>query len=120
MSSYALFFVRDLIAMASAFTIPPIFGKFLVEKFGISEKSGERIAQVVSPPLIQFVATPIHLLALSLYNDPHFNFEERVKSIKSIYSNALVIRMLRFLPAYGFGGIINIECRNALKKRMVE
>jgi hypothetical protein len=27
--------------------------------------------------------------------------------LKSIYPNALAMRMLRFLPAYGIGGVIN-------------
>jgi len=32
----------------------------------------------------------------------------RISSIKNLYTNTLLIRMLRFLPAYGLGGIANI------------
>ena len=34
--SYGLFFFRDIIAMASAFTIPPILGKAIAMEFGVS------------------------------------------------------------------------------------
>jgi len=33
MSSLSLFFLRDIIAMASAFTLPPIMGKMISENF---------------------------------------------------------------------------------------
>lgn len=40
---------------------------------------------------------------------------DRVKYIRGIFKNALLIRMARFLLVYGFGGIINIELRRDLK-----
>jgi hypothetical protein len=67
-SSLGLFFLRDIIAMASAFTIPPIFGKWIEKNWGYSETTSLRIAQLTSPVVIQLVATPIHLLGLDLYN----------------------------------------------------
>jgi hypothetical protein len=39
-SSLGLFFVRDIIAMASAFTLPPIVGKAISEKWDIEFKNG--------------------------------------------------------------------------------
>lgn len=120
LASYGLFFTRDIIAMASAFTIPPIFGKEITKRFNVSAANGERIAQLTSPLLIQFIATPIHLLALDLYNRPGITAAERYLHIKNIFSNAIVLRMMRFLPAYGFGGIINIELRKYLKERANE
>ncbi len=35
--SYGLFFLRDLIAMASAFTIPPILGKEITTRINVSK-----------------------------------------------------------------------------------
>ena len=37
--------------------------------------------------------------------------KERVSYLKSIYTNTAALRMLRFLPAFGIGGIVNIELR---------
>lgn len=70
--------------------------------------------------MVQLVGTPIHLMALDLYNRPGVSFSERVKHIKGIFTNSLVLRMMRFLPAFGFGGIINIELRRSLKGRAAE
>ena len=54
--------------MASAFTIPPIFGKFLHENTKLEEGTAMKVAQLTSPVLVQLVATPMHLLGLDLYN----------------------------------------------------
>lgn len=35
LTSFGLFFLRDIVAMASAFTIPPILGEFISEKMDI-------------------------------------------------------------------------------------
>lgn len=106
--SYGLFFIRDIFAMASAFTIPPILGKEIQKRTSISADNGERLGQLISPIMVQFIATPFHLTALDFYNRPGLSIKERYTHIKSIFTNALFLRMMRFLPAYGFGGIINI------------
>lgn len=115
LASYVLFFIRDIIAMASAFTIPPIAGKIIADKTGISVSLGEKIAQISSPLVLQLILTPIHLTALDIYNRPGENFASRVAYMKGIFKNALILRMMRFLPAYGFGGIINTELRTRFK-----
>lgn len=66
--SLGLLFTRDLITVASAFTFPHIFGKQLEKNFGVSERKGLTIAQLLSPLLIQIFVTPLHLLGLDLYN----------------------------------------------------
>ena len=68
--SLGLFFFRDFLAMASAFTLPPILGKKIEEKMNVSADNALRIAQISTPVLTQIVATPFHLLGLSLYNRP--------------------------------------------------
>ncbi len=104
--------------MASAFTLPPILGKFISEKFDLEYKNGERIAQIACPMLVQFVATPIHLLALGMYNNKQMTLPEQFRVISSIYLNTLMIRILRFLPAFGIGGICNIELRKWSKSQI--
>ncbi len=69
-TSLGLFFIRDLIAMASAFTLPAPVGKELVKHIKMSEENGIRIAQLTTPLVLQLFLTPLHLFALDLYNRP--------------------------------------------------
>ena len=55
-------------------------------------------------------------MGLDYYNREGLAFRERMSHLGSIYWNSLALRMLRFLPAYGIGGIFNIELRNYFKK----
>ena len=64
------------------------------------------------------MCTPLHLLALDLYNRENLKFAERLKLLKVQISGAILMRMLRFLPAYGLGGIANIELRKWLKSQV--
>ena len=43
---------------------------------------------------------------------------EQFAAIKKLYWNTVALRMMRFLPSYGFGGIFNIELRKYLKSRI--
>ncbi len=49
-----------------------------------------------------------------MYNRPGISMTERLGHLKKIYTHSVVLRMLRFLPAYGIGGIVNIEVRKYL------
>ena len=67
-TSLLCFFLRDLIAMAAAFTLPPICADLLSRKGNIEYKTAERVAQLSCPILVLLVGTPVHLLGLGLYN----------------------------------------------------
>ena len=115
MSSLSLLFLRDIIAMAGAFVLPAIIGREISKRLNIEFKNGERIAQLATPLLIQTFSVPIHLLALGLYNEKNKPLKEHMSYIKTIYWSTLALRCMRFLPAYGIGGIFNIETRKWLK-----
>ena len=68
MSALATLFLRDIVAMAAAFTLPPYMASWIVKKWGLTKSSSERVAQMLCPVLMQFIGVPIHLLALGLYN----------------------------------------------------
>eukprot|EP00919_Chromeraceae_sp_WS-2016_P016821 GHVR01040167.1.p1 GENE.GHVR01040167.1~~GHVR01040167.1.p1 ORF type:complete len:104 (-),score=2.32 GHVR01040167.1:1174-1485(-) len=101
--------------MASAFTIPPIIGSYIAKKYDMNKNTSFKMSQIMVPLMVQIVATPIHLLGLDIYNREGRNVRDRFTYIKSIYVNSLLLRMMRFLPAYGLGGIVNIEIRNHFK-----
>ena len=54
-------------------------------------------------------------MALDIYNRENQELGNRVRLIGRQYVPAASMRMIRFLPAYGIGGIINRETRRALK-----
>jgi hypothetical protein len=114
-SSLMLLFTRDILAMAAAFTIPPIAAAYMKNNHGWDYANAERIFQLACPPLLQILVVPIHLLALGLYNDKGKTMSEHFKYIRSIYFSTVALRMMRFLPSYGIGGIFNIELRKYLK-----
>ena len=78
----------------------------------------ERIFQLALPPGLQIFVVPIHLLALGLYNEKEKTMSEHFKHIRKLYFNTVALRMMRFLPSYGIGGIFNIELRKYLKSRI--
>lgn len=106
-SSLLLLFTRDIITVAAAFTWPPILGKVFASATGMSERQGTAVVQLLSPLLIQIVATPLHLLGLDLYNREGVSLANRFQYIKGLYAYTLGMRMIRFLPAYGIGGVVN-------------
>ncbi len=74
------------------------------------------MAQLVCPLAVQVVGTPVHLLGLDYYNHQGSSLQEHLANVRKLYWNSLLIRMVRFLPAYGFGGIINIESKKFFRK----
>jgi len=58
--------------------------------------------------LAQVIGTPLHLIALDFYNNPDSNINQRLNFLKKAYMSTIFVRMLRFLPTYGVGGIVNI------------
>lgn len=115
-TSLGLLFLRDIITVASAFTLPPIFAEYIQDKLGVSERASLTTAQLISPLLVQVFVTPLHLLGLDFYNRDGFKLGQRIGYLKILYPNALAMRMIRFLPAYGIGGVINNEMRLKLRE----
>ena len=107
MVSYGIFCFRDLLTISAAFTIPPLLTQALVSSGTMEEKRAASAAQLLSPIGMQIVLTPIHLLALNLYNQPGATPGERAKAVGSVLPGSTVARMGRFGCAYGIGGLLN-------------
>lgn len=114
LKSYLLFWTRDVITIAFAFTFPKIFGRWLSDRSSYTFADATKIFQILCPLMIQFVATPFHLLGLDIYNNPDRTPMERFKFLRSVGTETLIIRMARFLPAYGLAGVLNIVLRDYL------
>ena len=113
LASYALFAVRDSLTIGGAFFVPSALSAALSSS-GIAKDPDAALAasQLVSPPLMQTVCTPLHLLALDLVNRPGASSTARAAALRTSAPAALLARSLRMLPAYGVGGLLNgVLCR---------
>lgn len=76
------------------------------------------LAQFACPALMQFISTPMHLLGLDLYNrQPPGGLRfgtERWPRIRRDYISSSFARMGKIVPAYGVGGVVNVNMRKAL------
>ena len=70
LATYAIFLSRDTLTIAGGFTVPPIMSKLLQSSLGYEKKNADKIAQLVSPMAMQLICTPLHLLAVNMYNTP--------------------------------------------------
>ena len=109
--SYTLFFTRDLMAMAFIFSLPPIISPLIKERSGLSEGRATIATQLSAPVISQVFTTPLHLLGLSLYNQSGVGVAQHIDSLRTTYPSTLVLRMLRIIPAFSVGGVVNRSLR---------
>ncbi|GHP01332.1 hypothetical protein PPROV_000008800 [Pycnococcus provasolii] len=108
LACYALFATRDCATIASAFTVPRALAPVLSGAMGMPPSEAEEIIQVASPIASQIVCTPIHLLALDVYNRPDATKGlSRFATVAKQSASTTLARMGRMAPAYGLGGITN-------------
>lgn len=107
MATYGLFLTRDTLTIAGGFTVPPLVSKSLQHGAGMDRTSADRAAQLISPMGMQLLCTPLHLGALNMYNEPNATVGERMQQLGRVLPSTTAIRMVRFLGAYGIGGLTN-------------
>ena len=114
--SWTLFLLRDSMTIGAGFTLPPYFTDYLVDNNYFESRSlAAKVSQLVVPISAQFFLTPVHILALDLYNSKISTIAKRTKVITDIYVEATAIRWGRVLAAYGIAGIVNTGLRSILR-----
>lgn len=96
---------RDVMTINACF----IWKKDLInylDNFMMHNKS-EILASFILPSAIQIVSTPIHIIAIDLYENPKSTLNNRFNNIKYCYKSILFGRILRAIPAFCLGGFIN-------------
>ena len=106
-ASYTLFAARDCLTIGGAFVLPDALATAVTRATGAGRETAANVSQLVSPPLMQVLCTPMHLLSLSLINDPGATAAVRLARLRVATPATLLARSLRMLPAYGVGGILN-------------
>lgn len=78
-------------------------------------------AQFLAPAAVQVVSTPLHLLGLDLYNRPNdgkgggsVSVAGRVTKVVKDWAPSCAFRIARIVPAFGVGGVVNMNVRGRL------
>lgn len=113
-SSYALFALRDSLTIASSF----IYKKDCVNilQHYMPHNTADLIASMCVPMLAQLISTPIHIMAIDIYQRPSVSLHHRIKHIRNMYTSICGGRILRVIPAFCIGGFINDMLRERNEK----
>ena len=126
--TYSLCALRDAMTIYASFILPDTVAsnvkqsssrRKFAEQIGITTENGIRkTAQFVLPAMAQFFTTPVHLLGLSHFNQPStLTVCDRIRCVFRDLSLAIPIRVIRIVPAFGFGGVINTTVRQSFHQR---
>ena len=108
LTTVGLFGIRDLVTIASAFTLPPLLSANLVSSNLVPDQiAAGYTAQMISPVMLQTICAPIHLLALSYYNFPSAAKVERFNIVWAKTPSTTIAYMVRIAPAFGIGCSLN-------------
>lgn len=120
LASWGAFVVRDLLTIGAGFNFPSVFSAYLQNSQLVSNQvHADKVSQMTVPMIAQMALTPLHLLALDIYNRAAVSPMNRVSYIANIYPSALSIRMTRVLCAYGIAGVTNKALKEELRNRFL-
>jgi hypothetical protein len=108
--SYILFAIRDMITISSNFIFKNDCKNFLYNY--MPNNTADFIASLTLPIVAQTISTPLHILAIDIYQKPNIHFIDRIKNIKNPYKSVCLGRILRVIPAFCIGGFLNDMLRN--------
>lgn len=109
-NSYALFALRDGITISSSFVYKHDVADYLQEKAPSifkSKNTAELFSSFVVPMLAQLISSPLHILALDTCARSDASFIDHLRQISLSYRSVCVGRLMRIIPAFGIGGVLN-------------
>jgi len=109
LATYGCFLCRDTLTIGAGFIFPPLVASALQASAGMERQKADKAAQLITPMAMQTICTPVHLLALNMYNVPVATWNERAAAVRKTCPESTGVRMFRFMCAYGIGGILNKE-----------
>ena len=105
----AAFLMRDCMTIFGGFCLPGLLTGPLANHTALgSSAQAAVVAQLVAPPLVQVVATPVHLHAVGLCAG---NAGLQKVFTVSTLAPATMARCLRVIPPFGVGCLVNTEVR---------
>jgi len=107
---YGLFALRDMMTISSCFILKKDFTHILHNYMPIN--TADFIASLTLPVITQSISTPLHILAIDIYQRPGLHFNARIHHIKTMYTSVCIGRIIRVIPAFCIGGFLNDMLRN--------
>ena len=99
--------------------MPAKVARFLVRNRVLKPTLAASAAQVLCPVGLQLFTTPIHLLGLNFANHHGMALVDRLADVQGLFAASCAIRMVRVLPAFGFGGLGNNFIRDMAHAKIV-
>lgn len=87
-----------------------------IQEAGVSKKTSDVAAQLITPCAVQVFSVPLHLVGLDLYNSPTKNMPQRREFIGREYTKTVLARWGRIFPAFGAGGVLNTYLKGKSKE----
>ncbi len=84
-----------------------MFRDYLVDEHEFSEGVADLTASFAVPMAAQLPATPLHILAMDLYARQQVTLASRVAEVAKGYASVTSGRVMRIIPAFGVGGLVN-------------
>lgn len=104
---YALFTLRDCITMGASFSWTQDASDWLQNVLGMDVSKADLTSQLGCPSISQLFTTPLHLLAVDIYNRPVVSNRGRLLFVKREYPGTTAARVGRVGIAFGIGGVVN-------------
>eukprot|EP00747_Dinoflagellata_sp_TGD_P165570 gnl/TRDRNA2_/TRDRNA2_187016_c0_seq1.p1 gnl/TRDRNA2_/TRDRNA2_187016_c0~~gnl/TRDRNA2_/TRDRNA2_187016_c0_seq1.p1 ORF type:complete len:260 (-),score=28.45 gnl/TRDRNA2_/TRDRNA2_187016_c0_seq1:136-876(-) len=112
--AYFSWWGRDFLMMAFIFTLPPYVSAQL-QQAGVSERAAQMSTQFGLALAVQPIVAPFHLYGYVKYNSPQAPSDQIKQTMRKEIRGAVEMRILRCIPPYCFGTILNKAIRNSLK-----
>eukprot|EP00592_Proboscia_alata_P027328 CAMPEP_0194443350 /NCGR_PEP_ID=MMETSP0176-20130528/126652_1 /TAXON_ID=216777 /ORGANISM="Proboscia alata, Strain PI-D3" /LENGTH=345 /DNA_ID=CAMNT_0039269579 /DNA_START=82 /DNA_END=1119 /DNA_ORIENTATION=- len=123
--TYGLWGLRDCMVIGSSFILPDLFCGVLTRNTEMDRKTALTVSQLSCPIAAQFVAGPVQLLGLDIYNRPLRNLSfgaaviERLRFQRTNFTSIVGARISRIAPAYGIGGVGNTYLRDKWRDQLL-
>jgi len=104
---YALFTLRDCITMGASFSWTQDASEWLQNVLHMDVTKADLTSQLGCPSISQLLTTPMHLLAVDIYNRPKVSTNGRLLFVAKEYAGTTLARIGRVGTAFGIGGVAN-------------
>ena len=112
--------------MAFVFTLPPLVTPAITKavddyNLPLTPAQTSLATRLTTPVISQLFSTPLHLLGLAVYNNTGGGVAAHLQTLRETYPETVTLRMLRIIPAFSVGGVVNASLRerwhDALERR---
>lgn len=105
--SNMLFGIRDGITVSSSFALKQDVCHYFEKNYNMKHNVVDGIASFALPMCVQLLSSPIHIVAIQIASGKYIGWKDAWKEIRKNYKATCYGRIIRVIPAFGVGGIVN-------------